>query len=45
MEKNIFNTREDETIFMSSEGLNQLLQNYKPNSKGKNILWTTDFNI
>ena len=33
----------DETLHISSEGLENILKNYDPQNPFKNFLWTTDF--
>jgi len=43
MTSNIFDEREDETIYLSSEGLQKLMSNYRPHHEGEGLNWTTDY--
>jgi hypothetical protein len=36
---------EDETMHISSEGLENILKNYDPNVPQRNFLWTTDYRV
>jgi long-chain-fatty-acid--CoA ligase ACSBG len=42
---NVFNLREDETIYISAPGFERLMARYDGENGGKDILWTTDYNL
>lgn len=43
MEPHILEEREDETIYISSEGLQKLMSNYRPHHDGEGVSWTADY--
>jgi len=43
MEPHILEEREDETIYISSEGLQKLMSNYRPHHEGEGVSWTADY--
>lgn len=36
---------EDETLHISSEGLDHILQNFDPSVPERNFLWTSDYKV
>lgn len=41
----LFKVREDETVYISAAGFEKLMARYEGENGGKDVLWTTDYNL
>lgn len=45
MISDIIKERQDESIYLSPEGLDKIVKNFDPSNPDKNVRWCTDYSV